>query len=303
MAVEDTVTTLVSPPLKFFTMSGMQWGDYVTEEKLGKGCFGVVYKVYHIDSQDEMLAMKLVDKTDKTAKQEAVLLSKVSHRFIIKYHASFYCRDKMCIVMEFANRGTFERCVKDDVANNRSRLFEEHNVWRFICHISSALAYLHSFKPEPILHRDLKPANLLGVTGWCEIEKDWRVSWKLSDFGIAKLLTREAQEMYYTDHAEGSPIYMPQEVLNDFTSYTFASDVWALAAVVSFLCNRGRHLFTREALIFGWPRGRTPLGEGYSEGLRNMVADMLSPDPSKRPSAKYVRDETGKFNRQAAVTG
>ena len=106
----------------------------------------------------------------------------------------------LCIVLEYADQGTMEKAVK-------THNTEEYSVWRTISHIASALAYLHSRNPQ-ILHQDLKPENILGVTEWSASERNYGTSWKMADFGVAKMLTREAQEVYYGGDGPGVPTYM-----------------------------------------------------------------------------------------------
>ena len=82
--------------------------------------------------------------------------------------------------------------------------------------VSSALAYLHSVEPYPILHHNLKPSNILGVLVGSDSESGKRLIWKLADFGIAKLLNMDAQGDFYTSTAIGTPIYMAPEVITFF---------------------------------------------------------------------------------------
>merc|ERR550532_3785813 len=119
---------------------------------------------------------------------------------------------------------------------------EEFQVWRVIDHLSGALAYLHARNPQ-ILHHDLKPDNILGVKQPSRYEKGHVTFFKLADFGVAKMLTREAQEAYYGGDGPGVPTYMGPEVLRDFETYSAASDVWSLGCVIAYHMRNGKHVF------------------------------------------------------------
>jgi serine/threonine protein kinase len=109
--------------------------------------------------------------------------------------------------MEFGDRGTLE-----DAVNNNAVMFDEHYIWRFICHLSSALNYLHTLKPRHVLHRDLKPANILVLNFFnTQIEQN-QIIFKIADFGVAKCLNKNSK--YYAQEIAGTPIYMAPEVCN-----------------------------------------------------------------------------------------
>ena len=72
--------------------------------------------------------------------------------------------------------------------------------------MAAALAYLHGSK---ILHRDLKPDNILGI---CD-ENGW--TWKLADFGLAKLFDDETLGQLYTSSVVGTPIYTAPQILSE----------------------------------------------------------------------------------------
>ena len=66
---------------------------------------------------------------------------------------------------------------------------------------------------------------------------------------------------------------------------------------MSFRCNE-KHLFTSIPSILKWKGGKSTLDSGrYSLDLRQLVADLLSPDPKNRPTAMKVRKKTYKNNR------
>ena len=81
-------------------------------------------------------------------------------------------------------------------------------MWRFLCQLANAVQYLHSQRP-PIIHRDLKPDNILGKRD----PKSGFIHWKVADFGIARVLSKNALGEYYASSVCGTPIYMAPEVL------------------------------------------------------------------------------------------
>eukprot|EP00092_Neocalanus_flemingeri_P023158 GFUD01025111.1.p1 GENE.GFUD01025111.1~~GFUD01025111.1.p1 ORF type:complete len:146 (-),score=25.84 GFUD01025111.1:320-757(-) len=131
--------------------------------------------------------------------------------------------------------------LKKQVLGNLN--IKEYSVWRALSHLSSALKYLHAQRPKQILHRDLKPDNILGVNEWSKEERSHAIMFKIADFGIAKLLNRDAQQAYYGAEKEGVPTYMAPEVYADYERYSAASDVWSLGCVMAFFMNNGRHVF------------------------------------------------------------
>jgi len=266
--------------------------DYEIVKELGRGSFG---SVVHAIKNGNNYAIKKVENTCPTAKSEMEVLKTVNHHYIIKYYGHFWDEMKICIVLEYADMGTLENSV-------RAGGVEEYNVWRLICHISSALAYLHAMKPRPILHRDLKPDNILGVTGWSLPENGYRISWKLADFGIAKLLTKETQQAYYTAGYQGVPTYMAPEVWRDYRDYSDKSDVWALGCLMAFSLN-GQHLFYQDVEVLRYSGGeildkKVCKKWRYSNDLITVIQRMVSPLEKARQTAKEVEEETYKNDRQ-----
>eukprot|EP00092_Neocalanus_flemingeri_P064939 GFUD01078885.1.p1 GENE.GFUD01078885.1~~GFUD01078885.1.p1 ORF type:complete len:275 (-),score=49.33 GFUD01078885.1:169-993(-) len=267
--------------------------DYEIKRSLGSGSFG---EVFLAQKDGQCYAIKKVRNTDPTAKQEVKILRSVSHENIIKYFGNFWERGMMCIVLEYADQGTFEK----QVLGNLNR--KEYNVWRVLNHLSSALKYLHAQRPKQILHRDLKPDNILGVNEWSKEERSHKITWKLADFGIAKLLNRDAQEAYYGAESEGVPTYMAPEVYDDYEKFSAASDVWSLGCVIAFRINKGRHVFYTQEDVQSYAGQEHVVDddsyEDYSQDLLQLVFRMLSADDDERPTAKDVQKETHLYDRQ-----
>ena len=81
--------------------------------------------------------------------------------------------------------------------------------------------------------------------------------------------------------------------------YSTSADMWSLGAVISFYCNKGEHLFKDPRSVERWKGGKSTIRrDKYSINLRQLVADLLSPNASSRPSAEKVWEESCKDNRQ-----
>ena len=250
--------------------------EYKIQKLLGSGHFG---EVYLAEKGGKSFAIKKVVNTERnTAQQEIKILKQVDHPRIIKYYDHFMEKKILCIVLEYADVGTMEKAVKTHGT-------EEFNVWRTISHLSGALAYLHSRNPQ-ILHHDLKPDNILGVKEWDKSENGHRTSWKLADFGVAKMLTREAQEAYYGGDGPGVPTYMGPEVLRDFETYSASSDVWSLGCVIAFCMRKGKHVFNcNDDVLYYKPSMASDMifneesTNNYSSALIQLVCSMIQVIP------------------------
>ena len=194
----------------------MRGKQFCFQKELGRGRFGSVFMATRRNT-GENLAIKVLESLNpKTASEEVAILKIIRHTYIIKYVESFYNKDgHLNIVLEFADLGTLENEVINQRVNN-----EEYCIWRFISQISDALKYLHTLKPRPVIHRDLKPANILGFKMWNTKLNENTITWKISNFGCAKLINKNSQNEYIARSTDGTPIYMAPEVIFPILHYT-----------------------------------------------------------------------------------
>lgn len=254
----------------------------VEVEYLGAGNFGQVFKMSGLrKGKKRMFAEKRLSITDPSAKTEQKMLESVTHRHIISYIQSYIKADQMIVLMEFADRGTLTKMVQEaSIDPSQEWLFEEHNIWRFISHMSSALNYLHIIN---ILHRDLKPDNILGVT------RGGKARLKLADFGTAKLLDEDKVGNFYACTRTGTACYMAPEVLSRWKKYSFGADIFSFGCVVAFFVNRGKHLFPDDSEVKKWQGLRDDvLRLGYSPSLVSVIGSTLDPEHRKRPAARRL---------------
>ena len=149
---------------------------------LGKGCFGQVYKE---ERNGVTCAVRKIPKYRWNGMEDTEVLMDLDHDHIIKClsHHTEKGGHLLCIVMEFADKGTLQTIIAEQAQNIRccDPDFKKFNIWRFISQLADALNYLHTRRP-PILHMNLKPDNILGQTQSCGT-----IRWKSGDCDIAKL--------------------------------------------------------------------------------------------------------------------
>ena len=241
--------------------------------ELGHGAFGVVYRA-KVKADGEIVALKEVNNVGTGAYKEVQILQNITHPNIIRFIATFEENRKLYIVMEYADKGTLATLGMD---------WNEKNIWEFTEQLAAGLSYLHG---KRIIHRDLKPNNILCVSAGNRS----KVMFKISDFGIAKLFQPSQGRNYYTGTAIGYVYrycYVAPEVLKD-EEYTFSADMFSFGALISFVCNKGNHLFRSTDEILNWQGTEDPVPLIYTSDLRNIVSDLLRPNYRNRPSADEV---------------
>ena len=143
---------------------------------LGRGAYGEAILARRKDDQSlvviKQVRLSALKPDDRAAAfQEAEVLSKLHHPFIVQYVDNFQEGNCLYIVMEYADGGD----LAGKIAGRKGKLFTEDEVLKMFVQIELALKHVHA---NHILHRDLKTQNIF-------LTKDGTV--KLGDFGIAKV--------------------------------------------------------------------------------------------------------------------
>jgi serine/threonine protein kinase len=142
--------------------------------------------------------------------------------------------------------------------------------------MAQALISIHA---AGLVHRDLKPSNvLMGASGA-----------RLIDFGIAQ--ASGASSLTMTGLVTGSAGFMsPEQAQAEHV--TAASDVFALGTVLFFAAT-GRRPFGEGSMIsvtYRVVHADPDLSWIRDAGLRELIAECLMKDPSRRPTPEEIRD-------------
>lgn len=250
---------------------------YTEVRKIGEGSFGKAILVHGKDSAK--LVCKVVDvskassKETKDAMQEGQLLSSLKHPYIVRYRDNFTEGGWLCIVMDFCEEGDLTRQIEQ--ARKRRESLAEEQILRWLTQAMLALKYIHD---KHILHRDLKPSNFF-------LSKSGNL--KMGDFGIAKVLSCT---IACARTQIGTPYYLSPEVCQE-KPYAWPADMWSMGCILYEMCAL-RVPFDAtniSGLVQKICRGPTPTAPAkYSEFIRHLCTEMLSRNPSTRPSSDEI---------------
>ena len=251
--------------------------EYIIKQTLGKGSYGIVYKVQKKNTNEiyviKQIALRgLSQKEIDEVRQEAKILSSINSDFVVKYYDSFEENDNINIVMEYCDEGDLNDFI---IKKKESQtLIEEDLIWNLFIKITIGLAHIHQMK---ILHRDLKTMNIFLKNGF---------QVKIGDLGVAKILLKNS----FAKTLIGTPYYLSPEICQE-KPYNDKSDVWALGCILYELCTF-KHPFdakSQGALILKI-MNNTPenINNTYSKDLCNLIHLLLEKESEKRPSCKDI---------------
>ncbi|XP_051284862.1 serine/threonine-protein kinase D3 isoform X1 [Dicentrarchus labrax] len=189
-----------------------------TDEVLGSGQFGVVYKGTHRKS-GRPVAIKVIDKTRFPTKQErqlrneVAILQNLSHLGVVLLEGMFETVEHVFVVMEKLHGDMLEMILSSEIGR-----LPERNTRFLVMQILEALRYLH-FKH--IAHCDLKPENVLLATA------DPFPQVKLCDFGFARIIGEKS----FRRSVVGTPAYLAPEVISS-SGYNRSLDMWSVGVIM-----------------------------------------------------------------------
>jgi serine/threonine protein kinase/cytochrome c-type biogenesis protein CcmH/NrfG len=201
---------------------GERIGAYAIVRELGRGGMGAVYLAERADGQfKKRVAVKVLKRgtdTDEVLRRfrmERQILANLEHSNITRLLDAGTTADGLpYFVMEFVEGIPITRFVEQANVDVRDRL----NLFLKVC-AAVALAHRHQ-----VIHRDIKPRNVL-------VNQDGEP--KLLDFGIAKLLDVDSDDIATTVAAERrlTPMYAAPEQRAGHAA-AMATDVYSLGALL-----------------------------------------------------------------------
>ena len=186
--------------------------------KLGEGGYGSVYKGKLPDGCS--VAVKILNESRRNGEEfvnEVASIGKTSHVNVVTLLGFCLEGSRKALIYEFMSNGSLEKFIHKKAAETAPTLSWE-NLYQIAIGIAKGLEYLHKGCNTRILHFDIKPHNIL-------LDENYRP--KISDFGLAKLSTRDESIMSMSD-ARGTVGYVAPEMCNkSFGGVSHKSDVYS----------------------------------------------------------------------------
>ncbi|KAK8691738.1 hypothetical protein V6N13_075237 [Hibiscus sabdariffa] len=192
------------------------------KEKLGQGGYGTVFK--GTLSNDVSVAVKVLNNFKGNGEEfinEVGSMGRIHHVNVTRLVS--FCADgyNRALVYEYLPNESLEKFIFGDKGVDRP--FGWEKLHEIALGIAKGIEYLHQGCEQRILHFDIKPHNIL---------LDENFNPKISDFGLAKLCSKEQSAVSMTA-ARGTMGYIAPEVLSrNFGSVSYKSDVYSFGMLL-----------------------------------------------------------------------
>lgn len=208
---------------------------YEIKRTIGKGSMGVVYEAYDPFVQ-RPVAIKVAHVSDSNDPQreqknresffsEVYSAGRMHHPAVVSVYDAGQQDDWNYIVMEYVDGLTLQDYVTGD------HILTTNQVIDVMYQCAKGLDYVHR---QGVIHRDLKPGNIM-------LSREGEI--KIMDFSIAHFDMGDGS----APAVQGSPMYLPPEVLTPEKRLVEQSDIYSLGAVMYALLAR-RPLFKANSL-------------------------------------------------------
>ncbi|CAH8360153.1 unnamed protein product [Eruca vesicaria subsp. sativa] len=188
--------------------------------KLGEGGFGEVYKGT-LSNGTEVAVKRLSKKSGqgiREFKNEAVLVSKLQHRNLVRLLGFCLEGDEKILIYEFVPNKSLNHFLFHPEKQSQLDWTKRYKI---IGGIARGILYLHQDSLLTIIHRDLKASNIL---------LDANMNAKISDFGLSTIFRME-QTRGNTNRIAGTYGYMsPEYAMHG--QYSMKSDIYSFGVLV-----------------------------------------------------------------------
>ncbi|XP_038711690.1 G-type lectin S-receptor-like serine/threonine-protein kinase SD2-5 isoform X2 [Tripterygium wilfordii] len=215
---DNFLESLSGMPIRF-SFKDLQTATNNFSMKLGQGGFGSVYEGALPDGT--RLAVKKLEGIGQGKKEfraEVSIIGRIHHHHLVRLKG--FCAEgtHRLLAYEYMANGSLDKWIFKK--NKEEFMLDWETRFSIALGTAKGLAYLHEDCDAKIVHCDIKPENVL---------LDDRFLAKVSDFGLAKLMTREQSHVFTT--MRGTRGYLAPEWITN-VAISEKSDVYSYGMVL-----------------------------------------------------------------------
>ncbi|KAJ8756123.1 hypothetical protein K2173_024670 [Erythroxylum novogranatense] len=201
--------------------------------KIGQGGFGSVY-LGTLQDGTQLAVKKLegVGQGTKEFRAEVSIIGRIHHVHLVKLKGFCAEGSHRLLVYEYMRKGSLDKWLFKN--NEASVLLDWNTRYNIALGTAKGLAYLHEECESKIVHCDIKPQNVL---------LDDNFAAKVSDFGLAKLMSRDDSLVYTT--VRGTRGYLAPEWITNHP-ISEKTDVYSYGIVLLEIIGGRRNYSTEE---------------------------------------------------------
>jgi len=252
--------------------------NYCIGKLLGSGATANVFRAVNQRTGQEV-AVKVICKrvvTDQQMLQNEIQIHKATdHPNILRLLETFEDETNHYLVTELCEGGDLWHHMVSNSDEYSTLHMSEDDALRLFRQAVNSVRYLHS---RGIAHRDLKPGNFLFRTGSSEGETGGRLM-RLTDFGVSAYCGGR----HRLTRTVGTERFIAPEVLRN-QPYDEKADIFSLGCILHMLIT-GHPPKLKADNTYATSRIRLQFA---SEGVRDLVARLMQPEPRHRPSAEEL---------------
>ncbi|GAY55300.1 hypothetical protein CUMW_163410 [Citrus unshiu] len=242
--------------------------NFSTENKLGEGGFGPVYRGRLLNGQE--VAVKRLSRQSRQGleefKNEIKLIAKLQHRNLVRLLGYCIELEEKILIYEYMPNKSLDFFLFDSTEDSLLR-------WgtrvRIIEGIAQGLLYLHQYSRLRVIHRDLKASNIL-------LDKDMNP--KISDFGMARMFGGDELQSK-TKRIVGTYGYMSPEYAQQGL-FSIKSDVFSFGVLLL------ETLSSKRNIDFSNSDSLTLIGHAWDLWKDDRAWELI--DPTLQNEASYL---------------
>ena len=267
----------------------------VTGNELGHGSYATVFELEYGGKKcagKKIHEILLEQGCDTFAvchfKEECQLLSRLHHPNIVEFLGVYFEDNKRApiLVMELLNKNLTTYMKEFD-----NKIIPKETSYSILHGVAEGLCYLHDQAP-PVIHRDLSSNNILLTSN---------LTAKISDLGMARILSMTPLRARRMTQIPGTPAYMPPEVMVADPKYDTSVDTFSYGILMI-------HIFSGK-----WPEPQVgpihiedgnmiPVSEAdrrkvFLQSIRDdhplmqLILQCIDNDPKKRPHTSAIMEK------------